>query len=81
MLSSKTVSKSVVEMYKGKPYIETVITLYTPLEKDGELYKNLSTFMSKIEPTMKGLNSDVEDVLMETFESDIASIYSGVRNL
>jgi hypothetical protein len=37
--------------------------------------------MIKIEPTMKGLNSAVEDIIMETFDSDIVSIYSGVKNL
>jgi hypothetical protein len=81
MLSSTTTNKSVIEMYKGKAYIETVITLRSPLDKNDDFYKELSTFMIKIEPTMKGLNSAVEDIIMETFDSDIVSIYSGVKNL
>lgn len=81
MLSSKRVNMSVVEMYKGKPHIETTITILTPLDEEDELYNNLKNFMSKIEPTMEGMNNDIEDIIGETFESDVVSIYSGVRNL
>lgn len=81
MLSSKRVNKDVIEMYKGKPRIETVITLYTPLDKGSDLHKELSTFLKRIQPTMEGLNNEVEDIVMNTFESDVASIYSGVKNL
>lgn len=81
MLSSKQVNKEVVKMYKDQPYIQTVITLNTPLDKESDLYKGFQTFLATIEPTMKGLNAEVEDKIAENFESDIVSIYSGVKNL
>jgi hypothetical protein len=81
MFGSKQENKGVIEMYKGKSYIQTIITINTPLDKDSELYKILNTFMGNIEPTMAGLNKDIENVIMDTFEADIVSIYSGVKNL
>lgn len=79
--SSKQINKSVIEMYKGKPHIKTEIVLYSPLESDQDLLNNFKLFPDKIEKTLDGLNRDVEDIIMNTFESDIHSIYSGVINL
>jgi hypothetical protein len=79
MLSSKTINSGVIEMYEGKAFIKTVITLYSPVDENDPLYegfKNIST----IEPVLKGMNSNVEDVLMDTFESDIVSIHSSAKN-
>lgn len=83
MLSSKRVNNEVIKMYKGKAYIETNITLYTELDKNSELYKNFKGFMGNIEPTLKGLNDNIEEIIMDNFEdnSDIAEISSSIKGL
>lgn len=81
MLGSTKINKEVRKLYKGKSYIETTIVLRTELDKDSQLYKNLSGFMGNIEPTMNGINKDIEDIIIDNFEdnSDILQISSHVK--
>ncbi|PEN97889.1 hypothetical protein CN553_12695 [Bacillus cereus] len=81
MFSSKRVNKDVVKMHKGKPHIETTVTFLTPIDKESELYKNLSLYPTTIGKVMEEVSNDVEEVIGDTFEADVQSIHCAVANL
>lgn len=83
MLGSKQTNKKLIKMYKGETYIETNIKLYTKIDRNSELYKNLNGFMGKIEPVMKNLNLDIGNIIADNFESNtnIAEISSIIKGL
>ena len=79
MLSSKTYNKSVIDMYKGKTFIETNIKLFT--EINDKLKQKLWSRIDLIEEVMKSINIKMEDIIMDSLEenTDIAEINSLIR--
>jgi len=79
MLSYKTNNKSVIEMYKGKTFIETNIKLFTEINDD--LKKKLFGRIDLIEDIMKAINIKIEEIVMNNLEdnTDIAEIVSSIR--
>jgi hypothetical protein len=82
MLGAKIVNQPVVKMYvdNKQPYIETTITIRTPLE-GSQIHKNFKMLPEAIQPTLEGMNNGIQDIIGETFEADVVSVYSGVKNL
>lgn len=83
MISAMIKNTPVIRMYRDEkhPYIETVITIRSPFERGDELHQKLSSRIALITPIMEELNKEVEEKIQDTFEADVVSIYSGVRNL
>jgi len=79
MLSSKTHNKTVIDIYKGKTFIETNIKLFT--EINDELKQKLWSRIDLIEEVMKSINIKIEDIIMDSLEdnTDIAEICSIIR--
>lgn len=81
MLGSKIKNWNVIKMYRGdkQPYIETTITIRTPL-RGKEIHQKFKQNPDKIKETLKGMNDNIGEIVGDTFESDVVSVYSGVRN-
>jgi len=79
MLNSKTHNKTVIEMYKGKTFIETNIKLFT--EINDELKQKLFSRIDLVEEILKNINIKIEDIIMDSLEenTDIAEINSSIR--
>lgn len=82
MISSKIKNWSVIKMYRERkqPYIETVITIRTPI-KGSEIHNNFKMYPDTITPTLDIVNNDINEMIGDTFEADIVSVYSGVKNI
>ena len=82
MISAKNKNWNVVKMYKEdkQPYIETIIVIRTPL-RESEIHDKFKMFPNSITPTLEGVNNNIEEIIGDTFEADVVSIYSGVKNL
>lgn len=81
MFGSKQVNHEVIEMYKRKPHIETTVTFITPIERDSDLFYNLSFHPSSIAKVMEGLNGDIQEIIGDTFEADVEEVHCSVVDL
>lgn len=81
MLGAKQKNWNVVKMYKNdkQPYIETTITIRTPL-RNSEIHQEFKKSPTAIQSTLEGMNNDIQEIIGDTFEADVVSIYSGVKN-
>ena len=79
MLSFKTTNETVIDMYKGKTFIETNIKLFTEINDD--LKKKFFGRIDLIEDILKAINIKIEEIVMNNLEdnTDIAEILSCIR--
>ena len=70
-------NKEVEKLYKGKDYIETIITIRTPITED--LKTEIRSKPYGIKAMYETINSNIEDIIMDNLESDILEIDSNVK--
>lgn len=76
---TKKVNNIVYDTHKGKPVFVHEIKLLTPVSEDllqKINSKEKGTSIEVIESLLESLNNAIHEILMDTFESDVAEITS-----
>lgn len=81
MFGAKRINHGVIKLHKGEPHIETTVTFLTPIDRESELFLNLSMYPNTVAKVMEGLNSDVEDIIGDTFTADVQMVHNVVVDL
>lgn len=75
--STKSNKEDIAVKYKGKKYIETTIVIRN--EISSEFAEKLEDDILLINPLAKKINDDVEEIISDSFNSDIVSINTRFR--
>lgn len=80
MLSEKRNNRHVIEMHNGQPHIRTEVAFLTPINEEDVIKFQTLMLHKEMNSTLKEMIAKVEEVIGDTFECDVESIYVGVRN-
>lgn len=71
------------DLYKGAPYIQSTITIRTPIDPESDLYKsvmgNAPLALEERVELLERINRQIEADIGDTFESDIENLFSRIK--
>lgn len=81
MFSEKVKNKHVIEMHNGQPHIRTEVSFLTPIKKEDVIKFQALMLHNELDNTIKEMVARVEEIIGDSFECDIESIYVGVKHI